>query len=391
MQDYALYASSVEKFKLSSSKKVVRELERTSDEEYKKYAKDIYNEFGDLVSKDEFYAKIGKDKSQKAKDAKNPFNYVTNLVKTTTSSAPVSNKDYYDNLIEDANEKYKQSGLWKKAPIGSASFATTESGTGISMSGAQSIIVYPNLISSKGANEYQSVIQELKSQDLGADGQFTFSSTGARLNSKNKDNIRSLMNKVIMENGNNDSKLNGLVLSAMPIAMGDYKKDAMNFRFPDEFLSDNTFSFDKSGNKKGDGIISPDEYNELSANGLTIIADDGTFNNSLIRSFSNDILKSYVDNGEPYVYTSPYSLNPDSNKKDILTIKKNKLTKGYDVTSSISIFDPETGEYFVQKSSAIDAIPESKNLTKYRDKIKSDVFYGSYLNNLKNSYIQANQ
>ena len=388
MNDYALYSGEVDKFKKSSTKQVMSEMERTLPEGLKPYAKYLYDDNGDLRSKDEFYklSRLARP-SKRVKNANIPYRDSFGVRDENLEYLKVDaddEKGAYEEMTTRAGQIYKKSSLWKDAPIGSAKFNNAESGTGVTTTGAQTVTIFPNLIGSLGYAYYEQAVQDLKSSDLTDTEKFSYSINGvAKQDEKNKFDAIPLINKMVSESYNSDSKLKGFTMGASSIAESDYKKEALIFKFNDEWLKDQVYKVDADGNSKGDGLISTEQYNAISKNGLSIITEDGVFNNGLFKTLSNDAIKSYVDvSSQGYSYESPYSLNPDS--KDRFVYTKNKFTNGYDLDITVSEFNTETEEFDIKNQKLVNFLPDNTNLTEYRETLTNQIFIPTYQNNLIN-------
>jgi D-ribose pyranose/furanose isomerase RbsD len=395
MDSYSIYTKEVENFVESSSKKVISEMERTLPEDLRPYAKYLYDDNGNIRSKDTFYKLIGADKRPADKGRLMPnvgggLGLGEDILDPGTTGRQAEAVSYNE-LAKAADQIYKKSALWKDAPIGSASFNNVESGTGITVRGAQTVNVFPTLMSSLGVAYYQETMNELQSFDLSDSSTFKYSINGlgkSEDKDKDKDNENKfdaipLINKIIAESYSSSSELKGFTMGAIPIAEGDYKKEAMIFNPNDEWLKEQVYSYDKDGNPKGDGIISPEEYELITKNGLAIITDDGVFNNGLMKTFNNDMIKSVVDNQpDGFNYESPYSLNP--NQKDEFTINKNNVSGGYDLAYTYSIFNPETEDFLVMSEELVNQLPANSNLTDYKTYLMNEIFIPSYKNNIQN-------
>ena len=133
----------------------------------------------------------------------------------------------------------------------------------------------------------------------------------------------------------NKSKFKPFKMSSQALAGGNGNKGAMILHPDAEWLQ----NYMKS--EKGTaGIITPDDYNAILTNGISVVTDQNNWTNGLYTSSYLDPLQSIVEsNPNGYEYNDPYG---NYNMK----IKKNTLGTGdYNIEENYRLLNYETGEY----------------------------------------------
>jgi hypothetical protein len=152
-------------------------------------------------------------------------------------------------------------------------------------------------------------------------------------------------------------------LSSQTVAASNANKGAMILTPDAEWLKKYMGTTDEEG--KYAGLFTEGDYNNILANGITVIADSKAFNNDLYRSGLMTPFEAHIDYAGAYSEKSPY--DPETS----YTIKKNEYGTGeYTIMSTYRSWDPNKNDW----GELIDAPPVSTgpgfNVDNYRNELQ---------------------
>jgi hypothetical protein len=381
MNDYVNYLNEDQNWRKESSKVVIQQLEADG---FKK-AKYLYDKNGNLRSKEEFEKFMGEsDKKRiseavykelmspgigaKASDAldfikmasKYSWKQLTGdragMTKVLVESGINADKKLLDRLQKAGQEAGDYEGYIKaagkayentqviKSPPGIGSMGTM-SGTGLFTPGVQSVFVSPKAIGTKGVAYSREFMRDINQMDFGDVNKYQVSFTGAtkgamdQVKKGENPDINSIGEKLIKDllaNANyGKTKLQPYKLSAQAIAGNNANKSAMIIT-PDKEWLKTYLSTNKDANNN---LLNTEQFNNILKNGISVIADNGAFNNTLLKSTYQDPLQMYVDrNPDGYTY-----VDPEGNGS--YTLQKNPFgTSEYIGTYNFKYYDPNSNK-----------------------------------------------
>jgi hypothetical protein len=389
MGDYVNYLNEDQNWRKESSKVVIQQLESQGFKE----AKYLYDEKGNLRSRDQFYQILSskgistgdakkdikvaeykklKEESSRITSAyrdngKNSFydnvqarkkaandprlkeiaakqrKIVEEIGGISVSDLGKANASEYDKLINEAGKAYENTQVIKSPPgIGSMG---TMSGTGLFTPGVQSVFVSPKAIGTKGVAYSREFMRDINQMDFGDVNKYQVSFTGAtkgamdQVKKGENPDINSIGEKLIKDllaNANyGKTKLQPYKLSAQAIAGNNANKSAMIIT-PDKEWLKTYLSTNKDANNN---LLNTEQFNNILKNGISVIADNGAFNNTLLKSTYQDPLQMYVDrNPDGYTY-----VDPEGNGS--YTLQKNPFgTSEYIGTYNFKYYDPNSNK-----------------------------------------------
>jgi len=258
------------------------------------------------------------------------------------------------------------------------------SGTGIFTPGVQSVYVSPKAINTKGMAYFREFARDINKIDFGDNTKYQVSFNGATKgavdNVKNgKDpNINAIGEKLIKDliaNANyGKTKIAPFKISAQAIAAGSPNKSAMTITPDKEWLKNYVAT-----NKDADNnLINSTMFNNILTNGITVIGDNKTFDNSLLKSTYMDPLQTYVDRNGSYTWN-------DTRGNGKWSVEKNRFgTSEYITTLDYDMYDIEQGK-MVSYSTGPQLVNYGNNLTSQRD-MMANQFFGDLYNRNINDY-----
>ena len=379
-QDYTNYVKKSQDWKRNTSIQVEKELARQGV----KYSYLLYDNDGNLRSKQEYYNLLLKNKKISGKDLEL---FKANLTKealrkgisgiseaigtpggnnqiTSWIGQAISNIDKvgpgnwidrafeksftsdidYDTIVRKASSVYT-SGKVKGDVEGLAGLKGMK-GTGKFAPDASAILVNTKAFDTKGMAHWGEVLSDLKNFDFKDTKNNKVSLTGSGVNAFTTGPARNefgqmLLGMIQAETAKNmkENKLGMFRLEVKPIAGGDVKKSAVTIHLDPEYLKQFVYKVDKDKNKIGPGVLSPDAYDAAVQNGVTYIMDSKNMRNTMYKNAYSTPLQSFIDSGNKYTYEDP--LNSDRN----FVIEQGDLgTGGYKATGSFPLMNPETGQ-----------------------------------------------
>jgi hypothetical protein len=405
--DYLDYVDNVEDWQKKSSKIVEQEL-ATKGGEIGQYAKYLYDAKGNLRSEAEFndlvYGKGGNAQAQKNKkedlraaqmyamipDLPTIIDYATGNYREglmnqaeqgLKSIRETRDSGVYKDLVKEAGKIYTSGKVLDGAP------GTPGTGAGKFTQNENFIMVSPKSpMTSMSKRFYMEFNRDFNNIDFDeSNSVITFGGATKSAFLKSKDSEadevtgltqtkkgKALMRLIDTEINNTKSKFKNFELSSIPIAAGMASKGGMTIRPDAEWLKQYIIT-----DKNPTGIITQTEYNQAIVNGITVITDNQNFTNGLFKSSQVSALKANIDysvnNGQPYVFTSPF----DENNK--WTISKNNYGTGeYVSTVQYRAWDPNTKSY--STVSYTDPISPGNNIDNLRDEYQL-IFNNIYQNN----------
>jgi hypothetical protein len=226
---------------------------------------------------------------------------------------------------------------------------------------AQFTVVNPR--SSFGTYHYGQVLNNIRSQDLGANN-VTLSiggidKTGAA-NKLTDDTTRAILAE-LQRSMDAAPKGFNFRMGVAPIAMNNAGKSAYIFQLPPELIKKITGKANDDGIAEG-GLITPGQATLLQQNGLSVIMDRKAFDSDMYNSMFADPLAAYVDRDNTYNWSDPVD------SRYSMKISKSSIggDGSYQMDSSIPVFDTETNTWVIANYSTI-ADNAKQNLSDLRD------------------------
>jgi hypothetical protein len=422
MNDYVMYLNEDQKWRKESSKVVVQQLESQGF----KNARNLYDSNGNLKSKEQFEKSLSSEEKEKINravmnelmnpgigaKAEDAWNIVKTIAKAgwETAKGPAnlgevakiltkypleqrkrieqriktaaSEAGSYEGYVKAAANAYENTQIIK-APPGISQLGSM-SGTGVFTPGVQSVYVSPKAINTKGMAYFREFGREVNKMDFSDNTKYQVSFTGATkgafdaVKSGDEEGLNSIGEKIIKDliaNANyGKTKIAPFKLSAQAIAAGMTNKSAMTITPDREWLK----NYLATNKELDNNLLTPTMYNNILTNGITVIGDTKTFNNSLLNSTYMDPLQVYVDRNDSYTYEDPAGNGRWS-------VEKNKYgTSEYITTLDYDMYDPEQGK-MVRYSTGPQLANYGNNLTSQRD-IMANQFFGELYNNNVTTY-----
>lgn len=368
--DYTRYLKSDQEWRKSTSYEVERELSRQGH----KHVQFLYDEKGNLRSKNEFYKALQEANKMSAKDAEKAKKYVKGQTSTTSKVlgyagsalgiinpallpvgsalsagagvnkllSYVSPTDVnYEDLVEAAGKVYT-SGRVKKAPPGLSQLGTL-SGSGMFTPGVNMTWVNPKdrSHSTKGNQWGIEAIRDIDKIDWGASdkNRVTFSGISKTAWDKGSRNDagKVILDAIKAEMMKPKSKMGNFRVGASAIAVGSNNKSAVIIHPDAEWLKNYVYSTNKEGAPTSAGVITQEQYNSILKNGISYITDAGNLTNDLYTRSYQSPLQSYVDYYKSYTYHDP------ADPRYTFKIEKNKTGTGdYNIYTEVPVYDPNT-------------------------------------------------
>lgn len=160
------------------------------------------------------------------------------------------------------------------------------------------------------------------------------------------------------------SKVGVFEMAVAPIATGSNRRSAIIIKPTAEWLKQYV-----STNKEGtNNLLNQDEYKNILANGINIMANSDKMTNTMYKSAFKDPLSSYVDTKGSYSYVDP------TNPRYKMDITRNKFGTGdYTTTITYPIWDPKKNAY--SDRIITDNVTQfGNNLTNTRNEVIFDYF-----------------
>jgi hypothetical protein len=373
--DYTRYLKADQEWRQTTSYEVERELSRQGF----KHVKFLYDEKGNLRSKDEFYSALQEANKMSEKDVKKAKGYVRGQTSTTSkvlgyagstlgsalgiinpvllpvgsvlaagaginkALSYISPTDVnYDDLVAAAGKVYT-SGRIKKAPPGLAQLGTM-SGTGLFTPGTNMTWVNPKdrSHSTKGNQWGIEAIRDIDKIDWGATDKNRVSFSGISKMAWDKgsrnDAGKVILDAIKAEMMKPKSKMGNFRVGASPIALNSNSKAAIIIHPDAEWLKNYVYSTNKEGDPTSAGVITQEQYNSILKNGISYITDAGNLTNDLYTRSYQSPLQSYVDYYKSYTYNDP------ADPRYSFKIEKNNIgSSDYIVSAEVPVYDPNTG------------------------------------------------
>ena len=399
--DYTRYIKADQAWRQTTSYEVERELSRQG----LKHVQFLYDEKGNLRSKNEFYNALEKGNKMSAADAKDAKSYVKGKASTIGSTygkvgtaleigasailplvAPLvgagalvnkARNSYnprdvdYDDLVEAAGKVYT-SGRIKKAPPGLAQLGSM-SGTGLFTPGTNTTWVNPKdrSHSTKGNQWGLEAIRDIDRIDWGAPDKNRISFSGISKTAWDKgsraDAGKVILDAIKAEMMTPKSKMGNFRVGASSMALNSNSKGAVIIHPDSEWLKNYVYSTNKEGKPTSAGVITQEQYNSILKNGISYITDANNLSNDLYTRSYQSPLQSYVDYYKSYTYKDP------ADSRYNFKIEKNTIGTGdYIINAELPVYDPNTGT--TKMVSMIDNTTTfGSNLEQFRDNFSKEM------------------
>jgi len=312
-----------------------------------KYAKYLYDNNGKLRTEEEFYAMIPEEAIEEGSvrpssydDMGNKRFYSGEAEFFKQKTVKKRNIDY--NAMKKAAAVIYSDGKRISAPPGISSNGL---GTGISTD-VQSIEVTPGSPHLKGYNHWVSVTRNFRNLDFGDTDNIRASVSGfTTKGSMEKDAQRTLnltaqdiLNQLTLDSRNLKSGLGNFKMSYANVAEGRIDRNALVLNIDDEWLSK---YFDKrmkgASDEKKEALYTIREG--ISQNGLAIVTDANSMNNSLKQAATMGPIEAAVRYNKSYEYKDPDSPSTFAIKLDESGVNE------YLMDTKLYTYDPKTNNF----------------------------------------------
>jgi hypothetical protein len=340
--DYLLFLGESKKFERDLTAGVEKELSKQGF----KYAKFLYDDYGNIRTKEQFLKALPKganlDADGKTRGTPLYVSTGTPLAMGTSGDTYVSMpKNYYEELTGAASKIVGNAAVTAKITgrktIPGLEKISDGSGT---FGKAQFTVVNPK--SSWGQYHYGQVLKDIRNQDLGASG-VTLSVGGiSQDGAKNKlsdETTRAILAE-LQRSMDAAPKGFNFRLGTAPIALNNAGKSAYIFQLPAELVAKLTGKLNDDGQLTG-GLLTPGQAAAVQKNGLSIIMDRKAFNSDMYNSMFTDPLAAYVDRDNSYTWTDPV----DSRYNINITQSAIGGEGSYQMDYNFPIFDQETNQW----------------------------------------------
>jgi hypothetical protein len=359
---YNSYVKQSQEWKRTTSIEVEKDLAKQGF----KYAYLLYDNDGNIRTKEQFYAALPKEAnkywqpgriSEKADYETAPptqAELISGASRSPYTRTPgqFSSELDYDNLKQAAAQVYT-SGKISAGVIGLDKIGVKQVGTGKFAMGRSTTFVNPKGYDTKSMVLYGEALRDLQKFDWENTDKNRVTFTGTSKTdwngpfsdkveqgdwaAKRNEIARSIVSLMQKEVNNPNTKMGNFKLQVAPIAIGDVKKSAIVITPDSEWLKGLVYNVTDKGKKTGTGIISSDMYDYITQNGLSFIMDSDQMSNTMYKNAYSSPLKATIDATGSYSYTDP--LNADRN----LMIVPNQYGRGgYEVSAKYPIWNSET-------------------------------------------------
>ena len=336
-QDYINYVKEDKAWRQESTKAVERQLMKGGYGD----AAFLYDQSGTLRSEKEFKAAV--------------FN------KTGRSA----NVDYKD-MLTAADEAWRSEKVVRKPVVGLSEFYTK--GTGVFSEGATALQINPR--SSYGRKYYGEVYNDLRNLDFGdttkvrSSFQCYSKSNWEQVGGAKNAKTAALLSQLQADMNSPKSKVGTFTLGVAPVATGSTKRAAVIIKPTNECIKQYV-STDKD---QKNNLLTQQEAQAILKNGINIMTDAKSMNNSMYNASFKDPLSAYVDSKGKYTYSDPL----DGRFK--IDITKNEFGTGdYTVTTQYPVWNPETNKYVLTTMTETQT-QFGNNLTSNRNELAFDYF-----------------
>ena len=360
--DYLLFLGESKKFGNQLATGVEKELKKQGF----KHAKYLYDDDGNIRSKEAFFRALpkGVNLDAEGKTSGTPLYVSTGspFAMGTSGDTYVSMpKNYYENLTKAASKLVGSPDFVSKITNRTTipGLEKISDGTG-TFGKAQFTVVNPK--SSWGNYHYGQVLNNIRSQDLGADNVRISIGGISQRGAKDKlsdETTRAILTE-LQRTMDEAPKGFNFKMGVAPIAMNSANKSAYIFQLPPELIKKLTGKL--NDDVVEGGLLSPRQAKQVMENGISFIMDRKAFQSDMYNSMFVDPLAAYVDRDNTYNWNSPldsrYSMN----------IKSSKIggDGSYEINYSLPVFDPTKNAWDVGEFTTI-ADNAKQNLSDLRD------------------------
>lgn len=352
--DYIGYVNQSQEWR----QKTAKEAETQLYKEGYMYAKYMYDTEGNLRSEKDFYAALPKEAQQYRSDynAVNTSRSMEQRKEALLLKPGEKGKDYkpdwrYDpklsyDAMKNSLAKIYTSGQIKAPVIGLEKFGTM-SGTGKFSYEVTSAWIAPKGINTPNMARFGEVLSDLDKFDWGSMNKNRVSFRGTSkadwdyYDDKGRNDVgKAILDNIVAELHNNKTTMGDFKLDVAPMAIGSVNKAAIIITPDSEWLKGYVYQKDAKGNKKGTGIISPEQYALIMKNGISYIMPADQMSNSMYTGAFQTPLETIISsNPNGYSYTDPQ--NPAYSLK---IQKSNSVAGPYMYSTTFAYTDPETGQ-----------------------------------------------
>lgn len=323
-----------------------------------KYAKYMYDPQGNLRSEKDFYAALPKEAIElygyKVKGAAgaggisgvgaNPAGQMQGDMNRKAGDRYGREINY--EAMKNSLAKIYTSGQIKAPVIGLEKFGTMN-GAGKFSYEVSTAWVTPKGINTPNMARFGEILNDLNNFDWGSNNNNRVSFRGTSkldwnyYDEQSRNDVgKAILDNILSEIQNNKTKMGDFKIQVSPMAAGSVEKAAIIITPDSEWLKGYVYQKDADGNKKGTGIISPEQYDLIMKNGISYIMPADQMSNSMYTNAFQSPLETIISNSPTgYTYTDPQ--NPSST----INIKKSNSPAGpYQYSVTYPYVDPATGE-----------------------------------------------
>ena len=276
-----------------------------------------------------------------------------------------ANVDYKD-MLTAADEAWRSEKVVRKPVVGLSEFYTK--GTGVFSEGATALQINPR--SSYGRKYYGEVYNDLRNLDFGDTTKVRSSFQGysksnwEQVGGAKNAKTAALLSQLQADMNSPKSKVGTFTLGVAPVATGSTKRAAVIIKPTNEWIKQYV-STDKD---QKNNLLTQQEAQAILKNGINIMTDAKSMNNSMYNASFKDPLSAYVDSKGKYTYSDPLD------GRFRIDITKNEFGTGdYTVTTQYPVWNPETNKYVLTTMTETQT-QFGNNLTSNRNELAFDYF-----------------
>ena len=248
----------------------------------------------------------------------------------------------YDQIQKAAAKAYSSTSTVKglKAPPLVTAYGKLDPGTGLFTAGRSGIEVAPRAKGTPSYFYFNEFMGDLRSLDMGNIDKVKLSVAGTSKQGLSYSNaeknrvLQSILEAAYSEMQDPKTNFKNFLLESQRIAGGDASKSAMVVHLDPLWLKKYVKTKDGTG-----GVLSQTQYENAVKHGISVVADDNMFNNSMLKSMDMTPLESNIEYNGYYERESLYG-----NGK--YRIEKNPILGGYRETLTTRIEDPRSGKTY---------------------------------------------
>jgi D-ribose pyranose/furanose isomerase RbsD len=378
VNDYVRYREDVADWRIKSVN-VVKEYINKNDPKLKPYLDKAFDKEGNLLSKAAFAKNIGRTVeglmnvndliATSRPGILNAYDVTESKAEINARMNKVKGADLYEQIAKAVHDAYGSSYVNTKVPAGFNPLGANIKGAGLSVD-RNIMTVHAGAYLTTNAQYWNQTKKDLSNMDFGDSKsvQTSFSGPVLGVNGTKNQTAKALLDAYIAHVNKKENKAIGFKVGSQMIAAGDYSKGAMIF-YPDKaFLKEYTSAKVKDENDEWvmSNLITPQEEAEILKNGISVISNVDNFQNGLMQSsYLSPLAASVKYNKEKGVTI----VDPkDQTGFNTINFKVDEFGTGdYKVTSTYSVYDPNTKKYVKQGPYITSSINLGNNINAARE------------------------